>query len=226
MHPGCPDYPVLYQENRAIKPADRLPFQDFSPPTFRYDPVTFSLRGLIPDVIMDENDIPDATKWLIASRLASRLPVMYDIAFRKVVGDAYDGIEQDIWIETGKEAKHVADAFKLPVKTAHDLANTYRIISKIFFSPDYNMEHIKIEEDRSVVRVSKCPFIFRELEMRGNTEPLFSKCLAFSISAIENLNPDYSLRFVRSMCMGDKACEMKIVKKETLTDEKKQVLKK
>ena len=88
------------------------------------------------------------------------------------------------------------------------------------------MEHLKIEEDRSVVRVTKCPFIFREMEMRGHTEPLFSKCLAFSISAIETLNPDYSLRFVRSMCMGDKACEMKIVRKEALPDNKKQVQKK
>jgi hypothetical protein len=171
--------------------------------------------------MVDETDIPDSAKWLIASRLASRLPVMYDIAFRKKVGDEYDEIEQDIWIETGKEAKSVADAFKLPVKTAPELAKTYRTISKIFFSPDYNMEHISIEEDRSVVRVTKCPFIFREMEMRGNTEPLFSKCLAFSISAIETLNPDFSLRFVRSMCMGDKACEMKIVRKETLTEDKK-----
>jgi len=176
--------------------------------------------------MVEEADIPDATKWLIASRLASRLPVMYDIAFRKKVGDEYDVIEQDIWIETGKEAKSVADAFKLPVKTAPDLATTYRIISKIFFSPDYSTEHIKIEEDRSVVRVSKCPFIFRELEMRGHTEPLFSKCLTFSISAIEALNPEYSLRFVRSMCMGDKACEMKIVRKETLSNDKKPVPKK
>jgi len=176
--------------------------------------------------MVEEADIPDATKWLIASRLASRLPVMYDIAFRKKVGDEYDEIEQDIWIETGKEAKSVADAFKLPVKTAPDLANTYRIISKIFFSPDYSTEHIKIEEDRSVVRVSKCPFIFRELEMRGHTEPLFSKCLAFSISTIETLNPEYTLRFVRSMCMGDKACEMKIVRKDALPAEKKPAQKK
>ena len=59
---------------------------------------------------------------------------MYDITFRKKLGDEYDELEQDIWIETGKEAKSVADAFKLPVKTAPDLANTYRTISKIFFS--------------------------------------------------------------------------------------------
>lgn len=173
-----------------------------------------------------ENGIPDAAKWLIASRLASRLPVMYDIAFRNKVGEEYDQIEQDIWVETGKEAKSVADAFKLPVKTAPDLADTYRTISKIFFSPDYNTEHIRVEGDKSVVRVSKCPFIFREMEMRGYTEPLFSKCMAFSIAAVEALNPEYSLRFVRSMCMGDKACEMKIVRKETLSKEKNPAAKK
>ena len=95
--------------------------------------------------MVEETDIPDNAKWLIASRLASRLPVMYDIAFRKKVGDEYDEIEQDIWIETGKEAKSVAHAYKLSVKTSPDLANTYRILSKIFFSFDHNMEHSKIE---------------------------------------------------------------------------------
>ena len=85
--------------------------------------------------MVDETDIPDAAKWLIASRLASRLPVMYDITFRKKLGDEYDELEQDIWIETGKEVKSVADAFKLPVKDSAGPCKYLPDDFKDFFSP-------------------------------------------------------------------------------------------
>ena len=52
--------------------------------------------------------------------------------------------------------------------------------------------------------------------MRCQFGHLFSRCLTFSVATIEILNPEYTLRFVRSMCMGDKSCEKKIVKKETV----------
>jgi hypothetical protein len=37
-------------------------------------------------------EIPDETKWKIASRLAAALPLMYENAFREVVGEKYDEI--------------------------------------------------------------------------------------------------------------------------------------
>ncbi|HVP95495.1 MAG TPA: hypothetical protein VMS89_10050 [Methanoregulaceae archaeon] len=168
---------------------------------------------------MDLKDIPDTTKWQIASRLASRLPVMYDFIFRERIGAQYDELEQDIWIEIGKQSKEVAGALRLPLKTAPQVAEALRIISTIFFSADYTVEHLKIAEDRSVLRITRCPFIFREIEIRGSTGPVFSRCLTFAITSVEALNPEYTLRFVRSMCMGDKACEMKVVKKELVADE-------
>ena len=188
-------------------------------------PIPFSSGRYISNLMVDENEIPEGKKWLIASRLVSRLPVMYDIAFRKIVGDSYDTIERDIWIELAKEAKTVADAFRLPTKTAPDLAVTYRIIANIFFGPAYTMEHIRLGEDRSVIRITRCPFVFCETEMHCQFGHLFSRCLTFSVATIEILNPEYTLRFVRSMCMGDKSCEMKIVKKDTV-EEKEQGKKK
>jgi hypothetical protein len=168
---------------------------------------------------MDLNEIPDATKWQIASRLASRLPVMYDFVFREHIGEQYDALEQDIWIEIGKQAKDIADALRLPLNTAPQIADAHRIIATIFFSADYAFEHLKIAEDRSVLRVTRCPFVFREIEVRGRTGPVFSRCLTFAITSVEALNPDYTLRFVRSMCMGDRTCELKVVKKELVADE-------
>ena len=168
---------------------------------------------------MDVHDIPDAIKWQVASRLASKLPVMYDFVFRGRVGDQYDELEQDIWIEIGKQSREVADALRLPLKTAPQVADAHRIVATIFFSADYSMEHLKIAEDRSALRVTRCPFVFRDMEIRGSKGPLFSRCLTFGITSVEALNPDYTLRFVRSMCMGDRACELKVVKKEEVTGE-------
>jgi hypothetical protein len=168
---------------------------------------------------MDLNEIPDSTKWQIASRLASRLPVMYDFVFRERIGEQYDELEQDIWIEIGKQAKEVAGALRLPLNTAPEIAEALKTIATIFFSTDYAVEHLKLAEDRSVLRVTRCPFIFREIEIRGRTGPVFSRCLTFAITAVEALNPDYTLRFVRSMCMEDRTCELKVVKKELVAED-------
>ena len=147
---------------------------------------------------------------------------MYDFVFRERIGEQYDELEQDIWIEIGKQSKEVAGALRLPLNTAPDIAEAHRVIATIFFSADYAVEHIAIAEDRSVLRVTRCPFIFREIEVRGRTGPLFSRCMTFAITSVEALNPDYTLRFVRSMCMGDRTCELKVVKKELVADEDQQ----
>ena len=134
-------------------------------------------------------------------------------------GRSGDNRVQDIWIEIGKLSKEVADALRLPLNTAPEIAEAQRIIATIFFSADYAIEHLPIAEDRSVLRVTRCPFVFREMEIRGRTGPIFSRCLTFAITSVEALNPEYTLRFVRSMCMGDRTCELKVVKKELASKE-------
>ncbi|MEI7856927.1 MAG: hypothetical protein WCH85_05420 [Methanomicrobiales archaeon] len=47
----------------------------------------------------DLKSIPDDIKWRLAADCAARLPALYDVAFRKVLGEKYDGIEREIWIE-------------------------------------------------------------------------------------------------------------------------------
>jgi hypothetical protein len=168
-------------------------------------------------------EIPDETKWKIASRLAAALPLMYDYAFREVVGEKYDEIERDIWVEVGKEVKLVADAFRLPVKTAGEVADAVQTVATIFFGPDWQRERNMIADDRAVIVTKRCPFRIKEMELRQRPDLHFQKCLAFSVIAVESLNKNYTLRFIRSMCMGDKHCEMKIVLKETIKEEPEQL---
>lgn len=164
-------------------------------------------------------EIPDKTKWQIAARIASSFPVMYDSAFRPSLGEEYDSLEQDIWIHLGREAARVARSLSLPAGNSQEIASTVVTIFSIFFGPETKEERARFEGDRAVIMVKRCPFLTRDMEMRRDPVHLFSKCLAFAITATETLNPDYTLRFVRSMCMGDRNCEMKIVRKDAL-DEK------
>lgn len=163
-----------------------------------------------------EPDIPDESKWKVAGRLASAIPVMYDFAFRKTVGDQYDDIERDIWIEIGKEVKIVADSFRLPAKTPREIAATLQTVATIFFGPDWVRNPGDSGEATAVLLTKRCPFHMKEEDLRRRPDLHFQKCLAFSTMAVENLNRDYTVRFVRSMCIGDKHCEMKIVRKESV----------
>jgi hypothetical protein len=166
-------------------------------------------------------EIPDNLKWQIAARIASSLPVMYDMAFRPSLGEEYDRLEQDIWIHLGNEAAHVARSFSLPTGNSEEIASTLVTIFSIFFGPETKDERVKFEGDRAVVMLKRCPLLTRDMEIRRDSGQLFSKCLAFAIITTEALNPEYTLRFVRSMCMGDRNCEMKVVRKDTLKEEKK-----
>ena len=46
----------------------------------------------------DLKSIPDDTKWQLAAKLAALLPALYESAYRGVVGEKYDEIEQEIWM--------------------------------------------------------------------------------------------------------------------------------
>lgn len=164
---------------------------------------------------MTERDpITPEMKWQITSRLVTGLPVMYDIAFREAVGDCYDALEHQIWVHLAREVKALAGVATLPTGDARDLMSTLRVIFGVIFGPDIRTEEVPINPDRSVLMVKRCPFISRDMEMRGGPEHLLSRCLAFSIATVEALNPGYTLRFVRSMCTGDRTCELKIMKRE------------
>jgi hypothetical protein len=210
---------ALHDERNC--PEKKIPFSLLS--TFRRctPPQNFSATPANTSERMAAPEIPDTLKWQIAARIASSFPVMYDMAFRPSLGEEYDLLEQDIWIHLGTEAAHVARSFSLPAGNSEEIASTLVTMFSVFFGPETKHEQVKFEGDRAVVMIKRCPFLTRDMEMRRDAVHLFSKCLAFAITTTEALNPEYTLRFVRSMCMGDRNCEMKIVRKETLKEEKK-----
>ncbi|MDO9550838.1 MAG: hypothetical protein Q7J03_07675 [Methanoregula sp.] len=158
----------------------------------------------------DLKSIPDDVKWRLAADCAARLPALYDVAFRKVLGEKYDEIELEIWIELSRRAIDIARDLELPVKNAHDLAESMRTVMIILFGPDYKSETIDISDEGSVIVIKRCPFLDKGNEMGANGEHTFPRCMALTLTTVPGLKKDFSARYVRSMCTGDRQCEIKI----------------
>jgi hypothetical protein len=173
--------------------------------------------------MVDLRDIPEGTRWQIATGILSSLPIMYDIAFREAVGPTYDELEYHVWLELGKDALDIAKAFHLPVDRAAELAGSLRLITVLIFGPEFRYEVLEISEDRATLITKTCPFLGGAHEYGGTPKNLFPKCLAFSVAAVETLNPRFTARFVRSLCMADRTCEMAILTRDEAKkiDEKK-----
>jgi hypothetical protein len=158
----------------------------------------------------DLKSIPDDVKWRIAADYAACLPALYDLAFRKVLGNKFDEIEREIWIELSRRAITITRDLALPVKNAHDLAESMRTVLTIIFGPEYTSETIDVSSDGSVIIIRRCPFMETGYEIGANGEHTFPRCMAFTLTAVPGLKKDYSARYVRSMCTRDRQCEIKI----------------
>ncbi len=156
-------------------------------------------------------DISPEKRWEIASKSASAMPFIYDIHFRKVLGEKYDEIEKSIWIEGGKEVKNLATALGLPAENAIEINRTFGIIGTILFGPEFKFGIIEETKDRVVGKVIECPVLNRAREMGLDPETVALKaCTTFDKSLVENLNPEYTHRLNANMCSGSRYCEMVI----------------
>lgn len=166
----------------------------------------------------DLKSIPDEIKWRLAAEHAARLPALYDAAFRECLGERYDELEREIWIEISRRALVIAQDLGFPLKNAHDLAESMRAVFSILFGPEYRSETIDVSEDGSVILVKRCPFLDAGYEIGTNGEHTFPRCMALTLTTIPAMKKDYAARYVRSMCTGDRQCEIKISREKKAED--------
>lgn len=156
-------------------------------------------------------DITAEKRWEIAAKSASAMPFIYDMYFRKVLGEKYDEIEKSIWTEGGKEVKNLATALGLPSENAIEINEAFGIIGTILFGPEFKFDIVEETKDRVVGKVIACPILNRAREMGLDPETVALKaCMAFNKSAVENLNPEYTHRLNANMCSGSRNCEIVI----------------
>lgn len=158
------------------------------------------------------NSVPDEVKWRIAAEFAANLPVLYDREFRAVLGDTYDSVEQKAWLGTSTIVADMVKSLSLPHRTAMQLAETLDIVMKVLFGPDFKNEVLDIPGDSAVLIVRRCPILAHATRSGLTGEQAFNKCMALTLGSVPVLNKEFSARFVRTMCTGDRQCEIKIQK--------------
>lgn len=162
----------------------------------------------------DPSPIPDEKKWRIAAAFADALPALYDRAFRGAVGQRYDEIEQEVWMEAGAIISGIAQDLSLPVTTAPELAGTIRTIMAILFGPEFKSEVLEVSKDGAVIIIRRCPFLEKGCFSGTDGSRTFRKCMALILIGIPRLNREFSVRFVRSLCARDRQCEIKVQKND------------
>lgn len=158
----------------------------------------------------DLRTIPDEIKWKLAAQCAAGLPSMYEAVFRPIVKEQYDELEQEVWAGLALFSLENARSLQLPAKNARDLAESMRIVITILVGPDLKSETLEIGEDMAVILVKRCSRQGAGAECGRFGNAAFNRCMAFTLSVQKNINPGYSSRFVRAMCMGDRQCEIKV----------------
>jgi len=160
--------------------------------------------------VPDLKSVPDDVKWRLAAQLAALLPALYDRAYRGVVGEKYDEIEQEIWMDLSRMALDIARDLSLPTSNAGELADSLRTVMGILFGPDYKSETLEISPGGAVVLVKRCPLPDSSLDRGAGDPSTFHKCMVLTLTTVPLLNKRYSAWFVRTMCTGDRQCEIKI----------------
>ena len=61
-----------------------------------------------------------------------------------------------------------------------------------------------------MVLVKRCPLPASNLDRGAGDPSTFHKCMVLTLTTVPLLNKGYSARFVRTMCTGDRQCEIKI----------------
>ncbi len=158
------------------------------------------------------NSVPDDVKWRIAAEFAANLPALYDRVFRAVIRDSYNTMEQKVWLETSTMVADMVKSLSLPHQTAKQLAETMDIVMNVLFGPEFKNEVLDITGDNVVIIVRRCPILFHASHSGLTGEETFNKCMALTLGSVPVLNKEFSARFVRTMCSGDRQCEIKIQK--------------
>ncbi|MDD4255838.1 MAG: hypothetical protein PHP59_10755 [Methanofollis sp.] len=158
-------------------------------------------------------EIPPLARWRFATRATSLLPALYSRALREGEGTVEER-EQLIWYEIGREVGEIAETFGFPTETAEEISEVVRAGAVVLFGPDFRVSVLATSSERATVVVKACPYTRCLAGAGGDTATGFSWCFPFAVSAVEHLNPAFTLRFVRARCMGEAQCEMTVRRKE------------
>ncbi|MDD1653532.1 MAG: hypothetical protein LUQ64_03190 [Methanomicrobiales archaeon] len=164
------------------------------------------------------DQIPAEVRWRLATQAVNDLPFVYGMVYRNIVGEMYtrelDEASRRIWMEAGKEQAAVARAFALPVRNAMQVAQAFATVCVLYMGPEMNNGEVRPGEgDSAVLTLERCPMYTRSLKWGMDPKKIITDCRAYCMAGVQALNPDYEVKFEKSLCAGDAGCKMRVEKK-------------
>jgi len=157
-------------------------------------------------------DIPEATRWLMATHVLTRLVVALGRGQESIPDVA--SFRNALFSEMAQEIRAIADQYRMPRNHAADLVQTLGAISVILFGPEFETRYIEGFPEESVIRLTGCA-MYREERARGiSPQEVGTVCQAYVRHAIAALNPEFTISISRARCRGDSFCEMVIERRK------------
>lgn len=152
-------------------------------------------------------DFPNETRWHIATRALSRMIIAAGREARehKEIPDAFYAL--------GDEIGRIAGDHRMPRGNAGEIIQALGVISVMLFGPAFETPYIEGYSEEAVIRLTRCPLYSEEYREHADPETIRAACCAYLVTAIEALNPDFSLSVPFSRCAGEDFCEIIIERK-------------
>jgi hypothetical protein len=154
------------------------------------------------------NQIPVETRWAIATKgltaaLTAHLHAIYSLAGK----EKYPEIMRQIWTQIGQASAELVKSLGLSGDNAKSAAEAGAAICICAMGPEYTIEEIEASVDKTVMKITECPWWNRMKEF-GISHDLLSACdIAFWQLFVKSLNPNVTMKHGKQMHLGDPYCE-------------------
>ncbi len=154
------------------------------------------------------DQIPLETRWAMATKdLIGALSAHLNAIYSVVGKEKYAETIRDIWTQIGLGSAEEIKALGMRGDNAKSAAEAGATMCLCAMGPEYKIEEIEASEDRTVMKITECPWNNRMNEF-GITHDLLSACdLVFWENFVKALNPSIKMRHGKQMHRGDPHCE-------------------
>jgi hypothetical protein len=154
------------------------------------------------------DQISAETKWAIATRgltgaLTAHLQAIYSLAGK----EKYPEILRQIWTPIGQASAELAKSLGMTGENPKSAAEAGAAICICAMGPEYAIEEIVASPDKTVMKITACPW-WNRMKESGISHDLLSACdLVFWELFIKSLNPNLTMKHGKQMHRGDPYCE-------------------
>ncbi len=159
-------------------------------------------------MVIEINQIPLEAKWAMATNaLTGALSAHLDALYSAVGKERYVEIVRQIWTQLGQGSAEAIQSMDMKLDNVQLVSEAGVTLCICAMGPEYKIEAVEASENRTVMKVTECPWNNRMNEF-GISHDLLSACdTAFWNQFVKSLNPNVTMKHGKQMHRGDECCE-------------------